>query len=274
MTNLRILSLIFAVILTVMIIIFIGLAIFDSTILSINWRSTIAQFQTFLGGLSVLAASLFAYHANTAMADEVRKKNEADNEKLRRNLLAKASLTFEMIRQQTHVRLCDLQNYSNNFQNKQISIIHYEKLHLTIPNQLDDLWDHLDFLPEKSYPELAKITNYMQIYLTEHHMNIQIDTKIDNIFQEARQKIIDSTKNNKITGSDNLNIASNNLKKFLIIQNKYSRNRYMINWYRAASILEELNESTLNIMKILPLSRNWTHERAPRPTKKTNQGAS
>lgn len=74
MNSLRRVSLVAAVFLAILVFILVLLAIFNSDFLCIPWQDTVSKFQTFLGGLSVLAASLFAYHANTAMAQEVCRK--------------------------------------------------------------------------------------------------------------------------------------------------------------------------------------------------------
>lgn len=263
MKKLRVLSLVAAIFLTIVVLFLVFLAIFDSNAWCIAWRSVVAQFQTFLGGVSVLAASLFAYHANTAMAQEANRKNHADEEKLKSSNLAKATLTIEMIRQQSHARLIELQRYSNDFTSAEIPILQFEKLTITMPRQWLELWDHLDLFSNDSYYDIAKITNLIQIYISEQTQQISEYNKIVELLKEMQNRLNEITSNFELMNS----AQTSSLTEITTKINALYAETHQFSWKRAGNLLEEINRSSLNVMQSLPLAEDWHPEVAPYPSK-------
>ncbi len=257
----RNLSLLFAAILLLLVCLLMAFALFDAKYLCVEWRDVVSRLQTFFGGLSVLAASLFAYHATTAMAEESRRKDELDRKAKKENENRKLAFSLHMIRQQSHARLMDFNGFQK-FEKETVHIIVYERLSLYMPPQLMQAWDNLSLFAEDVCRDLSDLTNFIQMYIAEHELGIssfkESITKLD------QNKTVEKMQNVKkyIDFLNDKGMNENEKKDFEETTKKFNEykhtfhNPHYIPYKRAVFLLKEINRLAIAMMKLMPITKN------------------
>lgn len=249
------LPLIGAIMLALMVAALVGLAVTDSCWLDIYWRESIVELQTFLGGASVLAAALFAYHANTAAVRETRRKNEADRAKRKEDVLLKAALNAEMLRGLSHDRLEQISKLSEGYSKPDIHLDDYKGLAFTLPERLYDVWDDLSVLPKEIHHNYAQLTLYARLHVEEFSELIAAHDRKKETISPLVELLFSTIK------QQSENVAGSGFETLAGLLKEERR----ICWKRPAHSLKEINKLALRIISEIPLATLPKYEIAPYP---------
>lgn len=237
------------IILSAAIFILVALAIFDVC----EMRGKVKDIQTFLGGLAVLAASLYSFYASSAAAAETFRKNSQDEETLNRNIRVNMILIAETLRQQSHVGLIDLNNHTNGYTLRQIHFQHFAGLVVTVPEQAASIWENIGIIPQNTQIQYLNLINFSNMaeqartggielckFLRDENANLL--AKVEKILekQAIEDHILDT--------ANNLNIECNKIE-----------------WNRIAGLLANVNSSSIAFLKKMEESNQWQPDVPPYP---------
>lgn len=248
-TKLREYALWSGIILSIAISILVVAAIFDIY----ETREKVKDIQTFLGGLSVLAASLYSFYASSAAAAETFWKNHQDDENLTNNLRINMILIAETLRQQSHARLHDLSHHTNNYKLDEIHFKCYSELIITAPEHAAKIWENIAIIPQNIQLQYLNIINFSNMVEQDRISGIASCTFLReeyvNQLTQAEKKLEKITiENDVIERFENLRIECNNIQ-----------------WQRIAFLLADVNNSSIGFLKKMDESRDWQPDLPPYP---------
>lgn len=234
-----------------------SIAIFTLVIAAIfnvcEMREKVKDIQTFLGGLSVLAASLYSFYASSAAAAETYRKNLQDDESLIRNVRSNMILIAETLRQQSHARLIDLNRQTNGYKVGNIHFKYFDGLIIIIPEQATEIWKNIGQVSQDIQLQFLNLINFadmaekdrinrmaMHKYLQDEHVDMN-----DKILKASEKGIVDDEIFKRL---NDLNIEINRIE-----------------WNRIAVILANINRISINFLREMEESRNWRPDLPPYP---------
>lgn len=226
-----------------------ALAIFDI----FGMREKVKDIQTFLGGLAVLAASLYSFYASSAAAAETFRKNSQDDDTTKRNIRMNMILIAEALRQQSYLRLNDLNMHTKEYTLDKIHFKCYAELIVTIPEHAGKIWDNIGIIPKNIQLRYLNLINFATILGSERTSGIASCTFLRDEYSDLltrTEKALD-----KITIDSEIFDNINNLK--------IDCNR--IEWTRIAQILANINHSSITFLKSMEESCNWKPDLPPYP---------
>lgn len=242
--------------LALMVVSLVFLTIFDAKIFAIQWRITVKELQAFLGGLSVLAASLFALYASHRAAGESRRKNFAEEERLQENVILKTYLTVDVIRRQSEIILNDLYVLSDNYRKPEISIFHFQKMIISMPAQTKEIINNLSSVPLAILNELAELISLTEIYMLDHSWSSSMYDKQSVAMNSMRENLFETSKSPMFIDcseiASQMEVAELYMKSF--------------GWKRCGDLLERIHKLSLSILKKLPPSMNVEREEVNYPS--------
>lgn len=189
-------------------------------------------------------------------------ENVTDEENFKSNVLKKAALAVEIIRLQSHAKLCDLERFSNGYTTPEIHISLYETLHIAMPEQWLEILDHLSFFPPESHKDMAQMTCLLQIYVAEHDRFIARNGKNIAEVNSMNKEFRDAQSNFTVPPLPEQTELIESVQAKLASSYK---NAHEIGWKRAGNLHEQINCLALKIMQLLPLSKEWIFDKAPYP---------
>ncbi|MDN2671436.1 hypothetical protein OX459_08545 [Janthinobacterium sp. SUN026] len=225
------------------------LAIFDIY----GMRGKVKDIQTFLGGLAVLAASLYSFYASSAAAAETFRRNSQDDDEKKINIRMNMILIAETLRQQSHVRLYDLNQHTKKYKLNRIHFKRYAELIITIPEHAGKIWENIEIIPQDTQLQYLCLINFTTMleqdrisgvasctFLRDEYANLLARTE-----KTAEKMIINES---VFSNMDYLNIESNTIDPT-----------------RISGILANINNASISFLKQMQESCDWNPERPPYP---------
>lgn len=216
-------------------------------------REKVKDIQTFLGGLAVLAASLYSFYASSAAAAETFRKNSQDADTTKKNIRINMILIAETLRQQSHARLNDLNIHTKNYKSEKIHFKCYGDLIITVPEHAAKIWENIAIIPQDiqlQYLNLINFSNMVEqdrisgiassIFLRDEHSSQLIKAEKD------LEKV--TIENDLLERFDKLRIECNNIE-----------------WRRIASLLADVNSLSIGFLKKMEESSHWQPDLPPYP---------
>lgn len=235
--------------LSIAISILVAAAIFDIY----GMRGKVKDIQTFLGGLAVLAASLYSFYASSAAAAETFRKNSQDDDITKRNIRMNMILIAETLRQQSSVRLHDLSQHTKQYKLDKIHFKYYSELIVTLPKHAEKIWENIGIIPQDIQLQYLNLINFTT--LVEQELTSGIASS--NFFRDEYSTLLTQTEKalGTIVIDDEMfeNIKSLNIE----------RNR--ISWARISEILANINNSSIAFLRSMQESCDWQPDRPPYP---------
>lgn len=236
--------------LSVVISIIVIFAIFDIY----EMRENVKDIQTFLGGLSVLAASLYSFYASSAAAAETFRKNSKDEEILRKNIRVNMVLIAETLRLQSHLRLNDLNFYTENYTLGKIHFKRYAELTITIPDYAEKIWENIGIIQQDTQLQYLNLINFANIFNQDLKSGLESCTFLRNEHSSMLAKL-DRAVTEKIIIENSL---VENINKFGIESNN-------IEWVRISKLLANVNNLSIGFLKKMEESSVWQPDQPPYP---------
>ncbi|WP_158301363.1 hypothetical protein [Janthinobacterium sp. BJB426] len=237
------------IILSIIISTLVAAAIFDIY----EMRAKVKEIQTFLGGLSVLAASLFSFYASSAAAAETFRRNCQDDDTKNRNIRINMILIAETLRQQSHARLTDLEIHTEKYKLDKIHFKCYSELIISIPEHTEKIWENIAIIPQDIQLQYLNLINFSNMAEQDRISGIASCTFLRDEF--SKQTIKAEKILNKISVGNDISDQLNKLN----IECNY------IGWNRIGSLLAEINNSSISFLRKMEESCNWNPDLPPYP---------